>query len=88
MLTAKQLDDLESEAAHKALEVFVTTLQEGIEKLGGTNGAEALIGTEHAHYTLLMGGPRPILVKYTIEFHVGNTAMQAALRQAQRRGDL
>jgi hypothetical protein len=88
MPTPKQLEQLESEAAHKALEVFVTALQEGLEKLGGINAVEAFIGTEHVHYTLLMGGPRPVIAKYTIEFQASNTAVQAALRQARQRGDI
>lgn len=80
-MTNPALLEVESEAAHAAVEAFFQTLGEGLEKRGLPPGAILeLAETDHEHISVMVGPDScPLAIKTTINFSGSPMAVQAAL---------
>jgi hypothetical protein len=82
--TEEQINEAQTRAAHRAIEVFVESLREELDKLGCTTIIGALGRSEHVHYCFFTGEDKGIC-KYTFVFDDSPFAISAALASLKKR---
>jgi hypothetical protein len=87
MARRAELEAAEATAAHAAIECFMQTLRNELEKLHEATILGALGDTSHVHYTLVAGGVRGV-IKFTVTFDASEAAAVTVLTSAAKRGDL
>ena len=85
-MTADEIENAESEAAHRAIEVYFAVLGEKLDA-AGVPVMKVLGGTTHVHGSVCLGDATGI-VEFTIRFDDSPTAVGYALTMAKQRGKL
>lgn len=86
-MTDAEIEQAESDAAHRAIETYFAVLEARLNA-GGRTMMKALGGTTHVHGSLCLGGDVTGVVEFTIRFETSASAVGYAVSMARLQGKL